>query len=164
MKNVVGNRKVVIFSDRHPAHPALLRSVFEIFGAKNHAYCYPHLKENFSAFLTRYNTRGNKGKESALKWLDSIAYARVELDYNVSIYELQNYNQDLATWVEESAPEHWVMSKFPKQRWDKMTTYLAESFNAWVKNERHRSICSFITEHMLKLGALLVKHKEESNN
>ena len=80
------------------------------------------------------------------------------------MYELQNYNQALATWVEESAPEHWVMSKFPKQRWDKMTTNLEESFNAWVKNERHQSICSFIMVHMLKLGVMLVKHKEESNN
>ena len=47
-----------------------------------------YLKENFSSFLTRHNTRGNKGKESALKWIDSIAYARVELDYNVYMYEL----------------------------------------------------------------------------
>ena len=85
MKKVVGNREVVIISNRHLT---LFRSVLEIFGAENHAYCYRHLKENFSAFLTRHNTRGNKGKESALKWLYSIAYARVESDYNVSMYEL----------------------------------------------------------------------------
>ena len=53
---------------------------------------------------------------------------------------------------------------FQKKRWDKMTTNLVKSFNAWVKNERHQSICNFIMEHMLKLGALLVKHKKESNN
>ena len=73
----------MIISDRHPA---LLRSVPKIFRAENHAYCYHHLKENFSTFLTRYNTKGNK--ESELKWLDSITYARVESDYNVCIYEL----------------------------------------------------------------------------
>ena len=106
MKKMVGNREVVIISDRHPP---LLKIVPKIFRAKNHAYCYRHLKDNFSAFLTMHNTRGNKGKESALKWLDSIAYARVESDYNVSMYELRNYNQALATWVEESASEHWVM-------------------------------------------------------
>ena len=44
-----------------------------------------------------------------------------------------------------------------------MTTNLAESFNAWLRNERHHSICSFIIEHMTKLGAMLVKHKAESN-
>ena len=45
-----------------------------------------------------------------------------------------------------------------------MTNDLVKSFNAWVKNERHQSIYNFIMEHMLKLGALLVKHKEESSN
>ena len=55
------------------------------------------------------------------------------------------------------------MSKFPKKRWDKMTTNLSESFNAWLRNERHHSIYSFIIEHMTKLGAMLVKHKAESN-
>ena len=44
-----------------------------------------------------------------------------------------------------------------------MTTNLAESFNAWLRNERHHSICSFIIKHMTKSGAMLVKHKAESN-
>ena len=55
------------------------------------------------------------------------------------------------------------MSKFPKKIWDKMTTNLVESFNAWLRNERHHSICSFIIERITKLGAMLVKHKAESN-
>ena len=44
----------------------LLHSVPEIFGGENHAYCYHHLKENFSSFLNKYNIKGNKGKENAL--------------------------------------------------------------------------------------------------
>ena len=55
------------------------------------------------------------------------------------------------------------MSKFPKKIWDKMTTNLVESFNAWLRNEQHHSICSFIIEHMTNLGAMLVKHKVKSN-
>ncbi|RVX19034.1 hypothetical protein CK203_007171 [Vitis vinifera] len=73
LKIVVGNKEVIIISDRHPA---LLRSVPEVFGIENHAYCYRHLKENFSSFLSKHNTRGNKGKENALQFLDSIAYGR----------------------------------------------------------------------------------------
>ena len=45
-----------------------------------------------------------------------------------------------------------------------MTTNLVESFNAWLKNKGHHSICSFLMGHMIKLGVMLVKHKEESNN
>ena len=42
------------------------------------------------------------------------------------------------------------------------TTNLVESFNAWLKNECHHSICTFLIDHMIKLGGMLVKHKEES--
>ena len=80
------------------------------------------------------------------------------------MFELKKYNEALATWVEENAPHHWAMSKFPKQRWDKMTTNLAESFNAWLRIERHHSICNFLLEHMSKLASMLVKHQEESKN
>ena len=62
LKTIVGENEVII-SDRHPT---LLHSVLEIFGVENHAYYYRHLKENFSTFISRYNTRGNKGKEAAL--------------------------------------------------------------------------------------------------
>ena len=86
----------------------------------------------------------NRGKENALQFLDSIAYVRLEHDYNVSMYELQKYNDVLATWVEENAPDHWAMSKLSKQRWDKMTTKLVESLNVWLRNEKHHSICNFL--------------------
>ena len=94
LKIVVGNKEVIIISDRHPA---LLRSVPEMFVLENHVYCYHHLKENFSSFLSKHNTRGNKGKENALQFLYSIAYGRLEHDYNVSMFELKKYNDALAT-------------------------------------------------------------------
>ena len=53
------------------------------------------------------------------------------------------------------------LSKFPKQIWDKMTISLTESFNTWLKNERHHSICTFLMVHMIKLGGM---HKDESLN
>ena len=56
------------------------------------------------------------------------------------MYELQKYNDALATWVLDNSLEHWAMSKFPKQRWDKMTTNFTESFNVWLRHERHHSI------------------------
>ena len=61
LKKVVAEKEVVIISDRHPA---LLRSVLEVFDLENHAYCYRHLKENFSSFASKQNTIENKGKMS----------------------------------------------------------------------------------------------------
>lgn len=40
---------------------------------------------------------------------------------------------------------------------------LAVSFNAWLKNERRHSICNVLIKHIAKLGAMLVRHKAESN-
>ena len=64
LKNLIGEKDVIILLDRHPG---LLRSGHEIFGEENHAYCYLHVKENFSSFFNKSNTRGNKGKEIALQ-------------------------------------------------------------------------------------------------
>ena len=44
-----------------------------------------------------------------------------------------------------------------------MITDLAESCNAWLRDERHHFIYSFLVEHMTKLGAMLVRNKVESN-
>ena len=82
LKMIVGENEIVIISDRHPA---LLQSIPKIFGADNHAYFYRHLKKNFSTFISRHNTKGNKGKEASLQWLDSIAYARRNEDYNANL-------------------------------------------------------------------------------
>ena len=135
----------------------------ELFREENHGYCYHHLKENFSSFFNKYNIMRNKGKENALPWLDKIVYARLETDYNGHMNELHIYNDSLVTWIEQNEPEHLAMLKFSKKRWDKMTTNLTESFNAWLRDERHHSICSFLIEHINMLGAMLVKHKAKSN-
>ena len=63
LKTIVRDKEVIISYK----HPALLQSVPEIFGVENYAYCYWHLKENFSIVFTKHNTRGNKGKECALQ-------------------------------------------------------------------------------------------------
>ena len=59
MKKVIENKEVFIISDRHSG---LVRSVPEIFGVDNYAYCYRHLKEKFSSFYSKQNTRRSKGR------------------------------------------------------------------------------------------------------
>nr|CAN80481.1 hypothetical protein VITISV_036329 [Vitis vinifera] len=139
-------------------HKGILRSVSELFGVENHAYCYRHVKENFSSFFNRQNIRGKKRKEDALLLLDNIAYARLDIDYNEAFEKLVHFNADLARWVAENSPEHWAMSKFLKKRWDKMTTNIAEFFNAWLREERHQTIYTLLLMHMDKLVAMLDTH------
>ena len=152
LKQLVGEMEVVIISGRHHA---IIRSVAEVFGVENHAYCYRHLKEDFSHQLMM----GREGKDNALKLLDAVAYARLEIRYNSAMENLRRFDANLAKWVEDNNPEHWVMSKFPKKRWDKMNTNIFGSFSAWVKEEQHHTIFSFIEKHMDMLASLLVEWK-----
>ncbi|XP_034683284.1 uncharacterized protein LOC117912709 [Vitis riparia] len=145
LKMVIGERDVIIISDRHQG---IIRSVSEVFGSENHAHCYRHIKENFSSFLTKLNTKGRKGKENVLQMLDSIAYARLDCDYEVAMDTLRTFNHDLAKWVEENNPQHWAISKFKKMRWDKMTTIRRMRFDVsdyvddWYKYNLQEKIYS----------------------
>ncbi|RVW15859.1 hypothetical protein CK203_073116 [Vitis vinifera] len=108
-KIVVRNKEVIIISDRHPA---LLRNVPKVFGIENHAYCYRHLKENFSSFLSKHNTRGNKGKENALQFLDSIAYGRHHSICNFLLEYMSKLASMLVKHQEES--KNWKGCIGPK--------------------------------------------------
>ena len=72
---VIGEREVIIISYRHQG---IICSVSEVFDSENYAHYYRHIKENFSSFLTKLNTKVRKEKENALQMLDSIAYARLD--------------------------------------------------------------------------------------
>ncbi|XP_019076008.1 uncharacterized protein LOC109122756 [Vitis vinifera] len=112
LKGILQDKEVVIISDRHQA---ILRSVSQLFGVENHAYCYRHVKENFSSYVTKHSMKGKKCKMDALLLLDNVAYARLDDDYVVAMEKLKTYNSDLAKWVEENSPQHWAMSKFAKK-------------------------------------------------
>ncbi|KAL6336147.1 hypothetical protein AAG906_011029 [Vitis piasezkii] len=161
LKGILQDKEVVIISDRHQA---ILRSVSQLFGVENHAYCYRHVKENFSSYVTKHSMKGKKCKMDALLLLDNVAYARLDDDYVVAMEKLKTYNSDLAKWVEENSPQHWAMSKFAKKRWDKMTTNLAESFNAWLKEERHYTIFNLVMTHMDKFAHLACDHMGSTEN
>ncbi|XP_019079664.2 uncharacterized protein LOC104881329 [Vitis vinifera] len=160
LKGILQDKEVVIISDRHQA---ILRSVSQLFGVENHAYCYRHVKENFSSYVTKHIMKGKKCKMDALLLLDNVAYARLDDDYVVAMEKLKTYS-DLAKWVEENSPQHWAMSKFAKKRWDKMTTNLAESFNAWLKEERHYTIFNLVMTHMDKFAHLACAHMGSTEN
>ena len=103
LKMVIGETKVIIISNRHEG---IIRSVLDVFSSENHAHCYHHIKENFSSLLTKLNTKWRKIKENSLQMLDSITYARLDCDYEVTMDTLRTFNHDLAKWVEKNNPQH----------------------------------------------------------
>ena len=53
-----------------------------------------------------------KEKKDVLLLLDSIVYARLDIDYNEAFEKLVRFNDNLEKWVVENNPEHWAMPKF----------------------------------------------------
>ena len=90
--------------------------------------------------------------------LDNIAYARLDINYNEAFEKLMRFNNNLARWVVKNSPDYWAMSKFLKKRWDKMTTNIVESFNAWLREECHQKIYMLLLIHIDKLVAMLDTH------
>ncbi|KAL6320221.1 hypothetical protein AAG906_004730 [Vitis piasezkii] len=103
LKGILQDKKVVIISN---GHQAILHSISQLFGVENHAYCYRHVKENFSSYVTKHSMKGQRSKEDALLLLDSVVYVRLDDDYVVSMEKLKTYNNDLVKKVEENSPQH----------------------------------------------------------
>ena len=55
------------------------------------------------------------------------------------------------------------MPKFLKKYWDKMTTNIVESFNAWLREECHQTIYTLLLMHMDKLATMLDTHMRGTN-
>ncbi|XP_028776827.1 uncharacterized protein LOC114733520 [Neltuma alba] len=166
IKDITGSLEVTIVSDRHNSIKGAVQAVF---GGDRHAFCYRHVKENYSAeFLKK--TRGKRRtsgqtKEVALKLLDSIAYARLDRDFDCSMEKLMAFCPELGQWLQTNGDiDRWAQSKFPYKRWDNITTNLAESFNAWLVGERKHNIAVLIHEHREKLANKMYHSKEAMTN
>ncbi|XP_028784192.1 uncharacterized protein LOC114740238 [Neltuma alba] len=154
LKRIVGAIQLTIVSNRHNA---IIGAVGAIFGGNSHAYCYRHVKENFSFEMNKlYRDRrriSGISKEVGLKLLDDIAYARVNFQFDKTMTRMGNFSPHLLQWLDNHGDMHkWAMSKFSYKRWDNITTNLAESFNAWIVKERRHNVAQLIHEHREKIA------------
>ncbi|XP_028787196.1 uncharacterized protein LOC114743169 [Neltuma alba] len=154
IKEIVGSMQLTIISDRHNA---IIGAVQAIFGGERHAYCYRHVKENFSTQMIKLNrgrrkTSGNT-REDGLHFLDAIAYARLDTEFDQAMDNMRHFNSQLFEWLVNHGDIHkWALSKFPFKRWDNITTNLTESFNAWILKERRYNVAQLIHEHREKVA------------
>ncbi|XP_028755190.1 uncharacterized protein LOC114714610 [Neltuma alba] len=92
IKKILGSVEVTIVSNRHNA---IIGGVASIFGGQRHAFCYRHIKENFSSEVMKMNkgqTRTNgRSKEDALYLLDKIAYARTDEKFEAAMDDMRSF-------------------------------------------------------------------------
>ncbi|XP_059631809.1 uncharacterized protein LOC132274528 [Cornus florida] len=154
VKEILDGRIVTILTDRHPS---LISCIRDIFGSQYHSWCLRHLTANFSTSILGRQSLGLRasGKEHAKKLLDKIAYARTVDEYKNALAAMRVFRGELCDWVLANSPEHWSNVIFTSKHWDKLYTNQAESFNAWVKEERVFSITRLMDTHMQRLSKFL---------
>lgn len=159
----VRDREVVVVSDRNGI---ILSSVDNIFGADNHAHCYRHVQEIFNDFIdTNPDFKlKSQGKETAIRYLNEIAFARTLEAYNNNLAKMRVFRRDLYNWVIASGPEHWCNALFKKPRWDWLNSNLAESFRAWSEEESLLQVPKMMEAHCKWLSEILVNRKNEIGN
>ncbi|XP_054777285.1 uncharacterized protein LOC129285571 [Prosopis cineraria] len=161
LKDIMGSLEVTIVFDRHNA---IISAVEVVFRGNRHAFCYRHMKENFNAEFVKIGRRRRRAttisKEDALKLLDAIAYARINLEFNRAMGNLRAFCPELAQWLETNGDiNRWALSKFPFHRWDNITNNLSESFNAWLVKERKHSVVTLLLKHQEKLASKMYASK-----
>ncbi|XP_028786662.1 uncharacterized protein LOC114742605 [Neltuma alba] len=90
LKEITRSAQVTIVLDQSNA---IIGAVMIVFDGDRHAFCYRHVKENYSAQYVKIN-RGvrralENNKENALNLLDGIAYARHDNEFNVAMGNLR---------------------------------------------------------------------------
>ncbi|XP_059626251.1 uncharacterized protein LOC132269179 [Cornus florida] len=161
VKEVIGGRIVTIITDRNSS---LISGVRDVFGSQCHSWCLRHLMENFTKFMNSKSGLKLRGssKDTAKKFLNKIAYARTTETCEKALQKMASFRKELFDWVSENGPEHWANTLFPLPRWDIMYTNQAESFNAWVREERLLSIMRLMDGHLTRLTEFLYRKKMET--
>ncbi|KAF5942691.1 hypothetical protein HYC85_020333 [Camellia sinensis] len=157
LKEIICQHQVVFITNRKPS---LLKAMTDVFGSDCNAWCLRDLKENFSKFASSKMIKGSK-KQTTLRVLDQIAYARTEQLYRLHLTKLTAIDKDLGKWVEESAPRQWANAFFPYKRWDKMYINLAECFNSWILPERDLDIFQLMKGHVDRTTEMLLRKQTE---
>ncbi|XP_043700183.1 uncharacterized protein LOC122650883 [Telopea speciosissima] len=137
--------ELAFISDRHTG---IIQGLHHVFPGCPHAHCLRHLKENFKKYLKgRYNQSFKAAMEAQL---DKIAYLRTMHDYEKNMEVRHKMNRSAHEWVIQAHPENWVIALFKGNRYDKLNSNLAETYNAWIKDARELPICHLIDTIRLK--------------
>lgn len=118
---VDGSEGLVFVSDRHAS---IYKAISQVFPLAGHCICVVHLKRNiWSNFKARH-----------LEYLVAKVARTFRLKEFYSIFnEIKTMDPKCAEYLLEIGVEHWARSHFPGNRYNTMTSNLAESWNSVLR-------------------------------
>ncbi|XP_028075999.1 uncharacterized protein LOC114278193 [Camellia sinensis] len=126
-----------------------------------HAYCLYHLKMNL-----RHHLRGmlHGLKEKLITLFGKWAYAPIEETFHQCLVELKTEGGSrVEKFLDDISYDHWSNAYFRGQHFGEMWSNVAESFNSWIREERHLPITKLIDSVRIKLMMKIAKRRELVN-
>ncbi|XP_020270894.1 uncharacterized protein LOC109846082 [Asparagus officinalis] len=91
------------------------------------------------------------------------AYTYTTRSYNNKCNELRNKSEIAYNELLRMSPENWANSYFPGKRYGWVTSNLAESFNAWIKEARYLPITQTLDNIRKKMMRMSFERREASH-
>ncbi|RIA04115.1 hypothetical protein BRARA_K01685 [Brassica rapa] len=145
---VAGSEGLVFVSDRHTS---IFKAVSKVFPSAGHCICVVHLKRNIrSNFKARH-----------LEYLVAKAARAFRLQEFYSIFnEIKTMDPKCAEYLLDVGVEHWARSHFSGNRYNVMTSNLAESWNSVLREAREYPVIPLIEFIRGKLTAWFASRRE----
>ncbi|XP_039139841.1 uncharacterized protein LOC120277154 [Dioscorea cayenensis subsp. rotundata] len=112
--------------------------------------------------IAKANGHLRKGlKDECWSLIVKIAYVCTSSEYDATVGALSAASIQTHNWLfQKSDMMYWCNYLFRGQRWGKMYSNVAESFNAWIKEAQHLPFCNMVDAIRFKMMNLMYKRRE----
>ncbi|KAL5804586.1 hypothetical protein ACOSQ3_031386 [Xanthoceras sorbifolium] len=130
LRDAYGNpANLVIVSVRHKS---IAKAMSSVYPGVPHLVCYYNLKENLKNHC--------RGRKDIMELYAKAAYLYQVHSCNTSLTQIQNSHLSLFNMLVEAGVDRWARAYFPGQRYQMMTTNIAEALNNCIKRARRLPI------------------------
>ncbi|CAN7105826.1 unnamed protein product [Brassica rapa subsp. narinosa] len=123
---------VVFISDRHSS---IYKAISKVYPAEKHCACILHLKRNIQTYF----------KNKHLSYLVGKAAMAFQLsEFYTTFNEIKNINPTCAEYLLDIGLEHWARAHCSGNRYNLMTSNVAETWNSVLRNAREYPILHLV--------------------
>ncbi|CAN6585913.1 unnamed protein product [Malus baccata var. baccata] len=152
-------RTITFIYDRHKG---LIPAVTHTFPDSPHAYCLHHIKLNI---LEKYHASlGSVFRNKIVQKFSECAYAATPEMYELKMAALvKEGGHIMRKFFKDLPKENFCNAFFKGKRYREMWSNVAESFNAWISNERLLPIYQLVDGIRIKLMEMNAERHLEAN-
>jgi hypothetical protein len=142
---------ITFLSDRQKG---LVDGVATAFPDCHHAFCLKHLTENF-------HRKFKNNTLTKLAW--QAAWALTESGFDKVMMEIKQVDPNAEAWLHQTNPAFWANAHFAGNRFNHLTSNIAESLNSWILDAREKPAYQMVEDIRKKLMEWMVSRKAEAD-